>query len=43
MAKNAGVDAIAVTYGAHPKEELLAHSPIACVDQVKELRDILLR
>jgi len=43
MAKNAGVDAIAVTYGAHPKEELLAHTPIACVDQVQELRDILLR
>jgi phosphoglycolate phosphatase len=43
MAKNAGVDAIAVTYGAHPKEELLAYTPIACVNQVKDLRDILLR
>jgi phosphoglycolate phosphatase len=41
MAKNAGVDAIAVAYGAHPKEELLVHSPIACVDYVTELRDIL--
>ena len=42
MAKNAGVDAIAVTYGAHPKGELLHLSPIACVDHVHELRDILL-
>jgi phosphoglycolate phosphatase len=42
MAKNAGVDAIAVTYGAHPKGELLDLSPIACVDHVHELRDILL-
>ncbi len=42
MAENAGVDAIAVTYGAHPKNELLSFNPIACVDGVPELRDILL-
>lgn len=42
MAKNAGVQAIAVSYGAHPKEELIAHEPLACVDNVSELRDILL-
>jgi phosphoglycolate phosphatase len=42
MAKNAGVEAIAVTYGAHPKAELLAHNPLACIDHVTELRDILL-
>ena len=42
MAKNAGVEAIAVTYGAHPKAELLAHEPLACVDHVTELRDLLL-
>ncbi len=43
MAKNAGVDAIAVSYGAHPKDELLLHEPMACVDNVNELRNILLR
>lgn len=43
MAKNAGVDAIAVSYGAHPKDELLLHEPMACVDNVSELRNILLR
>jgi phosphoglycolate phosphatase len=42
MASNAGVDAIAVTYGAHPREELLKMNPKACVDEVKDLRAILL-
>jgi len=42
MAKNAGVDAIAVSYGAHPKNELILHEPLACVDNVSELRNILL-
>ena len=42
MAKNAGVKAIAVAYGAHPREELEVHQPLACVDKVSELRDILL-
>ena len=38
MAKNAGVDAIAVTYGAHPETALRCHGPRACVTSVGELR-----
>lgn len=32
MAANAGVASLAVSYGAHPKENLLALSPLACLD-----------
>ena len=38
MAKNAGVDAIAVTYGAHPEAALRCHDPRACIPSVGELR-----
>jgi phosphoglycolate phosphatase len=38
MAKNAGVDAIAVTYGAHPETALRCHDPRACITSVGELR-----
>ena len=38
MAKSAGVDAVAVAYGAHPEESLLALAPRACVASVGELR-----
>lgn len=38
MAANAGVAAVAVSYGAHPREDLLAHGPVACVDSVEELK-----
>ena len=37
MAEQAGVDGIAVTYGAHPVSSLMSHSPVACVNSVKEL------
>ncbi|WP_415034247.1 HAD family hydrolase [Azonexus sp.] len=37
MAKNAGVDALAVSYGAHPAVQLHAHAPRACVQDVAEL------
>lgn len=37
MARNAGVDALAVTYGAHPHEHLLEHAPRACLHDVAEL------
>lgn len=37
MAHNAGVGAVAVTYGAHSRAELLARRPLACVDTVPEL------
>lgn len=38
MARNAGVDALAVTYGAHPEAALRCHEPRACVASVGELR-----
>ncbi len=37
MAHNAGASAVAVSYGAHEKEGLLAARPLACVDSVTEL------
>ena len=37
MATNAGVDGLAVTYGAHPHEHLLEHKPLACLHTVQEL------
>jgi phosphoglycolate phosphatase len=37
MAMHAGVPAVAVSYGAHPKPELEARSPLACVDSMDEL------
>ncbi|UCV16834.1 HAD family hydrolase [Quatrionicoccus australiensis] len=43
MASNAGVDSLAVTYGAHPHEHLLEHKPRACLHSVRELDDWLLR
>jgi phosphoglycolate phosphatase len=41
MAKSAGVDAVAVTYGAHPAEALRSLAPRACVASVGELRQWL--
>lgn len=38
MAAAAGVDAVAVTYGAHAEEDLRALLPRACVASVEELR-----
>lgn len=37
MASNAGVDSLAVTYGAHPHDHLLEHKPLACLHSVPEL------
>ncbi|MCC6210534.1 MAG: HAD-IA family hydrolase [Burkholderiales bacterium] len=41
MARSAGVDAVAVGYGAHPLESLLAWTPRACVASIGELADWL--
>jgi phosphoglycolate phosphatase len=41
MAGSAGVDAVAVAYGAHPAETLRALAPRACVASVGELRQWL--
>nr|WP_314898956.1 HAD-IA family hydrolase [uncultured Deefgea sp.] len=38
MARNAGVQAVAVTYGAHPRDVLEAESPAYCANSVEELR-----
>jgi phosphoglycolate phosphatase len=37
MARNAGVGAVAVGFGAHSREALLAETPLACVDSIAEL------
>jgi len=41
MANNAGADAVAVTYGAHPLNVLKTENPKACVANVQELSDWL--
>lgn len=41
MARSAGVDAVAVSYGAHPGDALRALAPRACVASVPELREWL--
>lgn len=38
MAASAGVARLGVTYGVHPRPRLLAHAPLACVDDFAELR-----
>lgn len=43
MASNASVDALGVTYGAHPEEQLLACAPRGVVRNVGELREWLAR
>ncbi len=42
MAHNAGVDALAVTFGAHTKQALLEQRPLACFDQFADLQQWLL-
>jgi phosphoglycolate phosphatase len=37
MARNAGVAAAAVAYGAHPRELLMEHDPLACFSSFAEL------
>lgn len=41
MAASAGVEAVAVSYGAHPEDSLLAFAPRACVASIVELRQWL--
>ena len=38
MATNAGVDCLAVAYGAHPEASLVCHGPRACLSSVSDLR-----
>jgi len=41
MARAAGVDALAVTYGAHPEESLRACAPLGCFSSVTQLEEWL--
>jgi len=41
MARAAGVDALAVTYGAHNAEGLRACAPLGCIENVKALEEWL--
>ena len=42
MAHNAGANCVAVSYGVHEKPRLLACKPLACVDNMHQLRNWLL-
>ena len=41
MAENAGVRAMAVTYGAHPADRLLALNPVACAHSLADVTRLL--
>ncbi len=41
MAVQAGVHAIAVSYGVHERDRLMAHQPLVCLDTISELVDWL--
>lgn len=41
MAANAGVAAVAICHGAHPRDRLLEHRPLGCVGDTKELHEWL--
>ncbi|MDH5611910.1 MAG: HAD-IA family hydrolase [Gammaproteobacteria bacterium] len=41
MAKNANVDAVAVTHGAHTADRLMAHKPLLCLTKVADLPSFL--
>lgn len=43
LGKNAGVRSVAMTYGAHPIEEMLPHGPVAHFDDFPALTDWLLK
>jgi phosphoglycolate phosphatase len=41
MAKNAGVDALAVCYGVHEPERLQMHDPLDCISDLRDIPDWL--
>ncbi len=43
MARAVPMDSLAVSYGVHNREQLLAHGPLACFDSFKEVRRWLTR
>lgn len=40
VAKNSGIDAVAVSYGISSKDHLLSHEPVACIDHIEKLLDL---
>jgi phosphoglycolate phosphatase len=38
LAQNAGVDVVAVAFGAHPEDQLLALQPLALMQDFSQLR-----
>lgn len=43
MARHAGMDRLAVTYGVHGRELLAEYGPLACLDTFREVRTWLQR
>lgn len=41
MAKRAGIASVGVCYGVHSAERLQSHNPIACVDSIELVREVL--
>jgi len=41
MACNAKMDRLGVSYGVHPKERLMKHQPIGCINNLSQLNDFL--
>jgi phosphoglycolate phosphatase len=41
MARNAGAERVAVSYGVHAVERLLRHEPLTCLDSIGEISDWL--
>ena len=37
MARDAGADALAVSYGVHEVKRLMQHNPVGCVDDIREV------
>ena len=43
MAASAGMNALAVSYGVHERDDLLKHKPLACLDSISELSQWLIQ
>lgn len=41
MAQAIQMDRLGVSYGVHGRDRLLAHDPIACIDSMRELHDVI--
>lgn len=41
MAHSIQMDRLAVSYGVHCRERLLAHDPIACIDSMRHLHEVI--